>query len=59
MNPRNPKSNAFSDSTDGCIKHPAVMALTERMLNITQMAVGNAEYMQILRYELASFYRMM
>ena len=46
-----------SDDSGKCMEHPAVVALTDRMLNITREPYNNAEYFQVLRYEPGQFYR--
>jgi len=47
----------WCDDKDGCTSHPTILAVTERLMNLTSMPVNNAEYMQILRYEKGQFYR--
>lgn len=50
-------SQCWCDDTEGCIDNPIVRRVTERMMNITQLPVENAEYFQILQYEPGQFYR--
>jgi len=50
-------AQCWCDDNGGCTTHPAVVAVTERMMNISQLPLNNAEYMQILKYEPGQFYK--
>ena len=58
VSPVRTSSQCWCDDANGdCTWHPSVVALTERMLNITKLPTGNAEYLQILKYEPGQFYK--
>ena len=57
LSPVRTSTQCWCDDSHDCITHPTVARITERMMNITQLPVNNAEYFQILRYEPGQFYK--
>jgi hypothetical protein len=57
LSPVRTSTQYWCDDSDDCTRHPVVLAITERMMNITSMPLDNAEYFQILRYEPGQFYK--
>ena len=59
LSPVRTSTQCWCDDTHGCIDHPTVTKITERMMNITRLPVENAEYFQILKYEPGQFYKVL
>ena len=57
LSPVRTSTQYWCDDSSDCTRHPVVLAVTERLMNITRMPVDNAEYFQILRYEPGQFYK--
>jgi predicted 2-oxoglutarate/Fe(II)-dependent dioxygenase YbiX len=57
VSPVRTSTQFWCDDSDGCTRNADIVRVTERMMNVTQLPVDNAEYMQILRYEPGQFYK--
>jgi len=57
ISPVRTSTQYWCDDSDGCTRHPTIVKVTERMMNVTRLPVHNAEYFQILKYEPGQFYR--
>ncbi len=57
VSPVRTSAQCWCDDNNGCTAHPTVVAVTERMMNITRLPLNNAEYMQILQYQPGQFYK--
>ena len=51
VSPVRTSTQFWCDDSDGCTSDETVLKITERMMNVTNLPVNNAEYFQILRYE--------
>ncbi len=56
IQPVRTSSTAWCDSS-GCLNHPLIAPLHERISNLTLVPPQNAEFMQVLRYETGQFYK--
>jgi len=57
LSPVRTSSQCWCDDANGCTSHPTILAVTQRMMNITRLPENNAEYMQILQYHPGQFYK--
>jgi hypothetical protein len=47
LSPVRTSTQYWCDDSDDCTSHPVVLAVTERIMNITRMPVDHAEYFQV------------
>jgi hypothetical protein len=57
LSPVRTSTQCWCDEGGGCMRAEAVHDLTMRMLNVTMLPYENAEYFQVLKYEVGQFYR--